>query len=56
MTKKLPLINYLSYHPKLFYLLPTFTIQVSNNVSVCTIVFSEKGNAFGNEFGWEEIA
>ena len=53
MTKKLPLINYLSYHPKLFYLLPTFTIQVSNSVSACTIVFSEKGPFFVNEFSKE---
>lgn len=53
MTKKLPLISYLSYHPKLFYLLPTFTIQVSNNVSACTVVFLEKGVEFVNEFSAE---
>jgi hypothetical protein len=55
INEKLPLIRYLSYHPKLFFLLPTFTLQVSTYNSVCTIIISEKGIPFTTEFSPEEI-
>ena len=40
---RLPLIGYLSYQPKLFYELPSFTFQVFNSVSTATVVISHKG-------------
>jgi hypothetical protein len=43
MTKRLPLLGYLSYRPRLFYLLPTFTLQVATPASACTVIISERG-------------
>lgn len=43
---QLPLLHYLAYRPRQFFLLPTFTLQVATPASVCTVVFSEKGLPF----------
>ena len=43
MAEKLPLIDYLSYQPKQFYYLPSFTFQVFCSSSTSTIIISETG-------------
>lgn len=46
MGEKLPLIHYLSYQPKQFYYLPSFTFQVYCPTSTATVLISEKGAPF----------
>jgi hypothetical protein len=43
MCIKLPLISYLSYQPNQFYSIPSFTLQVISEYSVCIVVVSERG-------------
>ena len=51
----MPLIDYLSYQPKQFYYLPSFTFQVYCSTSTSTVMISEKGQEFITEFSGEEI-
>ena len=51
----LPLIDYLTYRPKLFYRLPSFTVQVSNQHSACTLIFAEKGLPFRTDWTTSEV-
>lgn len=43
INEQLPLIRYLSYQPKLFYNLPSFTFQVFNSASTSVVIISHKG-------------
>jgi hypothetical protein len=55
INQKLPLIQYLSYQPKLYYHLPSFTFQVFNAISTAMVIISQKGPEFRTDYTAEEI-
>jgi hypothetical protein len=56
--QQLPLLSYLSYQPKQFYYLPSFTFQVfaAHASSTATILICEKGPEFITAFSAQETA
>jgi len=56
MNTQLPLISYLTYQPKQFYFMPSFTFQVFSPTSTAIVVICEKGPAFVTEFTAGEVA